>query len=191
MMAGDLPPSSSVTFLRLPVAALAMSLPTSVEPVKATLSTRSWAARGAPQGSPKPVRMLTTPGGKPASTKSCAEAEAGERGLLGELEDDGAAGGERGAELPGGHQQREVPGDDLRDDADGLARGVGEEVMAGGERDGRSPWSWWPSRPCSGRGRRRGGHRRRGRRRRACRCRGLRARRTHRCAAQAGQRDAR
>src|ERR1700748_526374 len=32
---GDLQPSSSVTFLRLPAAALTISLPTSVEPVKA------------------------------------------------------------------------------------------------------------------------------------------------------------
>ena len=37
---GDLPPSSSVTFFRLPVAAPMMRLPTAVEPVKAILSTR-------------------------------------------------------------------------------------------------------------------------------------------------------
>ena len=36
---GDLPPSSSVTFFRLPVAAAMMRLPTGVEPVKAILST--------------------------------------------------------------------------------------------------------------------------------------------------------
>jgi hypothetical protein len=40
-MVGDLPPSSSETFLRLPAAALTISLPTSVEPVNATLSTSS------------------------------------------------------------------------------------------------------------------------------------------------------
>jgi hypothetical protein len=42
-------------------------LPTSVEPVKATLSTPSWAASGAPAVSPKPVTTLTTPSGTPAS----------------------------------------------------------------------------------------------------------------------------
>ncbi len=63
------------------------------------------------------------------------EAEAGHRGLLGELEDDGAAGGERGAELPGGHEQREVPGDDLGGDADGFAQGVGVEVAGERERE--------------------------------------------------------
>ena len=35
---GDLPPSSRLTFLRLPAAALTISRPTSVEPVNATLS---------------------------------------------------------------------------------------------------------------------------------------------------------
>src|SRR6201998_105965 len=45
---GDLPPSSSDTFFRLPAAAWTMSLPTSVDPVKAILSTGSWAASAAP-----------------------------------------------------------------------------------------------------------------------------------------------
>ena len=66
------------------------------------------------------------------------EAEAGHRGLLGELEDDGAAGGEGGAELPGGHQQGEVPRDDLGGDADGFAQGVGVEVAGEREREGRA-----------------------------------------------------
>ena len=44
-------------------------LPTSVEPVKATLSTSGWAASAAP-GTPSPVTMLSTPGGKPASMTS-------------------------------------------------------------------------------------------------------------------------
>ena len=38
-IAGDLPPSSRETRFRLPAAACTMSLPTSVDPVKATLST--------------------------------------------------------------------------------------------------------------------------------------------------------
>ena len=39
MMLGDLPPSSRLTFFRSSAAACTISLPTSVEPVKATLST--------------------------------------------------------------------------------------------------------------------------------------------------------
>jgi hypothetical protein len=41
-------------------------------------------------------------------------------GLLGGLEDDAVAGGERRGELPRGHEQREVPRDDLPDDAERL-----------------------------------------------------------------------
>ena len=58
-----------MTFLRLPAAACTISRPTSVEPVKATLSTPSWAASAAP-ASPNPVTMLTTPAGSPASSIS-------------------------------------------------------------------------------------------------------------------------
>src|SRR5208282_1593560 len=64
---GDLPPSSSDTRLRLSVALLLISLPTSVEPVNAILSTPACATSAAPVVSPSPVKMLTTPGGKPAS----------------------------------------------------------------------------------------------------------------------------
>jgi hypothetical protein len=40
-----------------------------------------------------------------------SEPEGGQRGLLGGLQDAHAASGQHGGELPGGHQQREVPGD--------------------------------------------------------------------------------
>ena len=68
-IAGDLPPSSRLTFLRLPAAAWTMSLPTSVDPVNATLSTSGCAAIAAP-AMPSPVMRLNTPGGKPASVIS-------------------------------------------------------------------------------------------------------------------------
>jgi hypothetical protein len=45
--------------------------------------------------SPKPVRMLTTPGGKPASRSSSARRSAGQRRLLGRLQHHRAAGGQR------------------------------------------------------------------------------------------------
>ena len=56
-----------MTRFRLPDAALTMSLPTSVEPVKVTLLMPSWAAMAAPAVSPNPVMMLTMPSGTPAS----------------------------------------------------------------------------------------------------------------------------
>ena len=43
---------------------------TSVEPVKATLSTSSWEAMAAPAVGPNPGITLTTPGGKPACEKN-------------------------------------------------------------------------------------------------------------------------
>ena len=53
---GDLPPSSSVTFFRLPLAASMIRLPTAVEPVKAILSTSGCAARASPASPPAPER---------------------------------------------------------------------------------------------------------------------------------------
>ena len=61
-------------------------------------------------------------------------AQGGQRRLLGGLHDDGVAAGQGRAPLPGQHQQREVPGDDLADDADRLPQRVGQEVAA--DRDG-------------------------------------------------------
>ena len=65
-MFGLLPPSSSVSFFRFPAAAWTISLPTSVDPVNATLSTSLCAASAAPAVSPKPGTTLTTPSGTPA-----------------------------------------------------------------------------------------------------------------------------
>ena len=64
-MLGDLPPSSSVTRLRLEsAAARKMVRPVRVEPVKAILSTRSLSASQAPTAGPSPVTTLTTPFGR-------------------------------------------------------------------------------------------------------------------------------
>ena len=71
MMLGDLPPSSIDMRLQLPAAARMIFWPTSVEPVKAILSTPGCAASAAP-ASPKPVTTLNTPGGMPASRHSSA-----------------------------------------------------------------------------------------------------------------------
>ena len=62
--------------MRFPVAALAISLPTSVDPVNATLSTSWWEASAAPAVSPNPGTTLITPSGRPASAISPASRSA-------------------------------------------------------------------------------------------------------------------
>ena len=49
------------------------------------------------------------------------DADGGERGFFGRLQDDRVAGRQRRAEFPAGHHQREVPRHDGANDADGLA----------------------------------------------------------------------
>lgn len=195
-------------------------LPTSVEPVKATLSSSGWVARASPHTLPLPGRMLSTPGGTPASRASsprrsalsgvywdtCAggtrcggeEAHAhaadGQRSMRAgtllwllpsgraqgpHLEHDGASGGQRGGQLPAGHEDGEVPRDDLRrkrhqsarqqqaggagpgrcasphlaDHANGLTQRVGSEALLG---DGDS--GAWRKGAGVGSGKRRGCH---------------------------------
>ena len=61
------------------------------------------------------------------------EAQRGQRGLLGGLQDDRAAGGERRRDLLHRHHQREVPRHDLGGDADRLAADISVD-RAGRER---------------------------------------------------------
>ncbi len=136
MMLGDLPPSSSVTRLRSRPHRSAISRPTALEPVNATLSTPGCATSAAPV-EPSPVSTLRTPGGSPASRASSPSRSAVERRLLRGLEHDRAAGGQRRPDLPDRHQQREVPGDDLGADADRLASRVTEDPRVA-RRDGRA-----------------------------------------------------
>ena len=63
-MNGDLPPSSRLRRLPLPAVAARMMRPTSVDPVKAILSTSGCSTRAAPVA-PSPVTTLTTPAGSP------------------------------------------------------------------------------------------------------------------------------
>src|SRR5580692_11717807 len=70
IMAGDLPPNSTVTFFMLPDAACTINRPTSVDPVNVTLSTPACADSAAPAVGPMPVTTLSTPLGKPASSAS-------------------------------------------------------------------------------------------------------------------------
>src|SRR3984957_13180148 len=73
---GDLPPSSRVTRFKVSAALLTISLPTAALPVKAILSTPGCATSAAPQVSPKPFTILTTPGGKPTSANQFANSSA-------------------------------------------------------------------------------------------------------------------
>lgn len=59
--------------------------------------------------------------------------ENAEGGLFGGFQDNGVSACEGRAQLPGGHGQREVPGDDLADNADGLTEGIGEFLVAGAD----------------------------------------------------------
>ena len=86
-MFGDLPPSSSVTRFSVSAPLRMMSLPTSREPVKQTLSTPGCATSGAPAVSPNPVSTWNTPVGQPglledlrrSPDRSAASAPAGLR----------------------------------------------------------------------------------------------------------------
>ncbi|MCY1173971.1 hypothetical protein D9M73_141560 [compost metagenome] len=60
-MVGDLPPSSRVTRVMESMAALPICLPTSVEPVKVSLSTSGLWVSAEPALMPVPVTTLNTP----------------------------------------------------------------------------------------------------------------------------------
>lgn len=57
--------------------------------------------------------------------------ETGERGLLSSLNDNGVTSGNGRTDLPGPHEDGEVPGNDLTTDTDGLVAGVGESLGVG------------------------------------------------------------
>ena len=63
-MVGLFPPSSSEVCASRSPATWATCRPTSVEPVKETLSTPGWVSRASPTTPPLPVTTLSTPGGR-------------------------------------------------------------------------------------------------------------------------------
>ena len=86
-MLGDLPPSSSETFLNVLAANSLTRAPVALPPVKATLATFGWVTSGSPTTGPYPVTTLTTPGGSPNSTitsftNSSREADVYSEGLM-------------------------------------------------------------------------------------------------------------
>ena len=88
------------------------------EPVNVISATRSSSTRTSPISADGPTSTFSQPGGSPASCSSSARksAESGvcDRGL----EDDGAAGRERGGDLVRDEVEREVERADRADDAD-------------------------------------------------------------------------
>ena len=74
-MFAALPPSSRVSFLSVPATERAISRPTAVEPVNATLFTSGWFTSSRPV-SPAPVTMLTTPAGRSACCTISAKSSA-------------------------------------------------------------------------------------------------------------------
>src|ERR1041385_5305708 len=67
---GFLPPSSSEQCLKLLAAVVPMIFPTAEEPVNEIARTSGCSSIGAPASAPKPVTMLITPFGNPASTSA-------------------------------------------------------------------------------------------------------------------------
>ena len=83
---GDLPPSSSVTRFRLPVAARMIDLPTSVEPVNEILSTSGCSTSAAPGLALAGDDVQRRPRGSRPRATMLAEHERGQRRLLGGLQ---------------------------------------------------------------------------------------------------------
>jgi len=105
------PPSSSVALFRVPAMVRAMALPTSVEPVKASLSTSVLDQRL--PGRARAGDDVHDPRWQVGLLAHLGEEQRGQRGRLGRLEDDRVAAAQGRGDLPGEHEQREVPGDDL------------------------------------------------------------------------------
>lgn len=101
-----------------------------------------------------------------------AELEERKRRRRGGLDHERVARGEGRRDLPGAHQEREVPRNDLADDADGLVQHDAHRVFV--DHDGRALFGAQATRRSSGSGRRRAERRRAWFRGSACRCRAFR-----------------
>ncbi len=80
-------------------------------------------------GGAVPGQDVHDAGGQLGLAQDVAEGERGQWRRLGRLEHGRVAGGERGSELPGEHQEREVPGDDLADHPEWPRTPVEESVL--------------------------------------------------------------
>ena len=113
-----------------------ISLPTSVEPVKATLSTSRMRRQRRAGGFAVARHDIHHAIGKACFLNQFAEAQRRKRRLLRGLQHNGAACRQRRRQFPGRHQQRKIPGNDLADDADRLAHGVRKKLPCGAPENG-------------------------------------------------------
>jgi hypothetical protein len=99
--------------------------PVVVSPVKAILLMRLLVASGLPASMPKPLTMFRMPGGQQVFDQFDQHQKA-DRSLFGRLHHDAVAGRQRRCDLPCSHQDREVPRNDLADDAQRFVEMVGD-----------------------------------------------------------------
>lgn len=105
-----------------------ISRPVVVSPVKATLATRALDASGLPASTPNPLTMFTTPGGNRSAIRliqKWIDAGVCSAGLM----TTALPHGERGRQLPGRHEDREVPGDDLGHHSERLMEVIRHRVV--------------------------------------------------------------
>ena len=129
---GLLPPSSSeIALTSDSPTARSSDLPTSVEPVKAILSTPGWRASASPMTAPGPVTTLRTPSGSPASAASSARRSAVSGDWLAGLSTTELPVASAAPSFQARDDQRVVPRHDRGDDADRLAGDQRQRVGAG------------------------------------------------------------
>ena len=127
-----------------------MSRPVVVSPVKATLATRGLWASGLPGLDAEALHHVDHAARQDVGDE-LHDRHDRHRRLLGRLEHDAVPGGERRRQLPGRHQEREVPRDDLRRRRR-AARGSGRRRCRRRARRCRLPGPGWHRR-SSGSGR--------------------------------------
>ena len=131
-----MPPSSiEVRSTRAPLC-WSSSLPTGVDPVNDSLRSRGSASSAAVTAAASLlVITVRTPAGSAGLARQLAQHQGGQRGQLGRFEHGGAACGQGGGGLAGGHGQRHVPrsdqqaGPDRFGDGDDVTPAVGEGVL--------------------------------------------------------------
>ena len=96
------------------------------------MSTSACSASGLPASSPNPGTTFSTPGRQSRFQRQLAEADGGERRLLGGLQHHGVADEQCRSDLPAGDDQRVVPRHDRRDHAERLAADQRQVIGPGG-----------------------------------------------------------
>lgn len=133
---GDFPPSSSVTCLRSPAAALLIAFPAVSEPVKAILAMSGWLTRGGAHVLARAAHDVHDARRETRQLEELGECDGGSAGELGRLDDEGVAGGQARRQLPRQEQQRRVPCGDGGHHAQGFPSREDELVRLVYRQDG-------------------------------------------------------